>query len=434
MLKKRFKNEGKPFSILRLYTFSCLFFFVLTVFSVYDYRVYDTWSLYLFYIYEVILWLGIKVGGDSFRIRRALQSNAMESTERFSFIINKQGQIIISFICFGALLSFVYFLILYRGVFSVASLGTSLKAEFDYVARTKLEVITQFVLYAGSSVYLLVVGSKNTVSQFTLRLARLCLFLPGIRGALLGRRFILAVETLIFIFAEYKSINNQIRSMDPKNKKAMKRIIIISTVVVLVLLFIFSRRIVYLPEAMFVAYPGDMELSPFWKGIYSQIGDQMNILAYVSFYVSQAPYGFSYSYEYLFEDFPYYWGLRTFRVFIQILTNLFGLSPSYAEMVRQVPGIARYSGYAGAVVSDFGKYLAPFVSFLLGFIFSRIEHSRNTNSICHNLYPIVQVACIFAPVYFFSVGDLDQLAIWVVVFTPFCIMRCNKRNEEGVNN
>ena len=357
-------------------------------------------------------------------------SNNKKNTDGFSFILNRQGHFIIYLIFIGALLSFVYFLVLYRGSFNIASFGSSLKAEFDEVARTKLDVITQFVLYAGSAAYLIVIGSKDSVSPFTLTMARICLFLPGLRGAFLGRRFTLAAEALIYFFAEYESIRSRVHNMNHNNKKTMKRIMIVAIVVVFMLLYIFSKRIVYSPEAMRVANAGDMELKPFWNRVYGQVGNRMSILAYVSFYASHAPYAFSYSNVNSFPDYPQYWGLQTFRVFIQIINNLFGVSPSYAEMARQVPGIARYTSYSGTVISDFGKCLAPFISFLFGFIFARIERGRNISLICHSLYPIVQVACFFAPVYFFSVGALDQVAFWAVILSPLCLTRCNLKIQK----
>ena len=225
-MKSLIKKKGKIFSILRIYTFSCLIFFALSVFSVYKYKVYDTWSLALFYIYELILWLGIKAGKIQFKIRRDVRSNNKDNADSLSFILNRQGQIIIYIIFIGALLSFIYFLFLYRGSFNIASFGSSLKAEFDEVARTKVEVITQFIMFAGSAVYLIVIGSKSAVSRFTLRMARICLFLPGLRGAFLGRRFTLAIETLIFFFAEYESRNTRIRNLDPKDKVADRKSVV----------------------------------------------------------------------------------------------------------------------------------------------------------------------------------------------------------------
>lgn len=175
-VKSPIKKKRKSFSILKIYIFSCIFFWVLSLFSVYQYKIYDTWSLVLFYIYELIFWLGIKVGKIRFKNRRDFQTKTMESADCYSFILNKQGQILIRIIFVGALLSFVYFLFLYRGSFNITSFGSSLKAEFDEVARTKLEVITQFIMFAGSAVYLIVIGSKSAVSQSTLRMARICLF------------------------------------------------------------------------------------------------------------------------------------------------------------------------------------------------------------------------------------------------------------------
>lgn len=424
MLSLGWRKKEEPLSILRIYTFSCLLFFVLSFFNIYEFKVYDTWSFAVFYIYEGILWLGIKVGGARFRIGGITEENSKESSKSCSFIINKQGKVIIFLIMFAALLSFVYFLALYLGGFDAATFGASVKARFDEVARTKLEAITTFVMYAGSAVYLLVIGSTSTVSRFTLTMARICLFLPGLRGAFLGRRFTLAVEALIFFFAEYGSIKKKLLNLNPKNKKIIRRIVVVSVAVVFVLLYIFSKRIVYSPDTLLIAQDGDMKLKPFWEWIYSLVGDQMNVFAYVSFYVGHAPYAFSYSYAYQFLDFPRFWGLQTCRVFIQVMTSLFGLSPNYAEMARQVPGISRYTSYAGTVINDFGVYLAPFVSFLFGFLFSRIESGRNKNSIYHSLYPIVQVACLFAPVYFFiTVGALDQVAFWGAILSPLCLTR-----------
>ena len=417
------QNKKKTFNILRIYTISCLVFFALSIFSVYKYKVYDQWSLVVFYIYEAIFWLGLKAGQVRFKVRPGYKSTRNDGIDIFSFSLNRQGQVIVRLLFVGALLSFIYFLFLYRGSFNIASFGASLKAEFDEVARTKLEVITQFIMFAGSAVYLIVIGSKSTVSRSTLRMARICLFLPGLRGAFLGRRFTLAIETLIFFFAEYESINKRIRGLDPKDKKTIKRVVIVIVLVVMVLLYIFSQRIVYLPETMLVAHIGDMQLKPFWNNIYSQIGNRMSIPAYISFYASHAPYAFSYSYANTFPDFPNYWGLSTFRVFIQIITTLFSIHPNYAEMAYQVPGIARYTGYAGSVIQDFGKYWSPFISFLFGFVFSKIEKGRNRSRVCHAVYPLVQVACLFAPVYFFSVGNIDQVAIWAIILAPFCLSR-----------
>ena len=433
MLRLGWEKKREPFSILRIYTFSCLLFFILSFFNIYEFKVYDSWGLVVFYIYEGILWIGIKVGRARFYIGDIPRLNSKGSTDCFSFIINKQGKIIISLIFIAALLSFVYFLVLYSGSFNFGSFGQSIKAEFDVVARTKLEVVTGFIMQAGSAVYLIVIGSKSHVSKFTLIMARVCLFLPGLRGALLGRRFTLAAEALIFFFAEYGSISKKNRSMNFENKKIIRRIIIVFIAVVLVMLYIFSRRIVFFADELFIANAGDMVFKPFWGWGYSLLGDQMNVLAYVSFYVGHAPYAFAYTYAYDYVDFPRYWGLQTCRVFIQIITNLFGLSPSYAEMVRSLSELPRYVGYAGTVINDFGMYIAPFISFLFGVGFARIERERNTNCICHSLYPIIQVACFFAPIYFFlSVGAIDHVAFWAAILSPLCLVRCNKSRRNDI--
>lgn len=422
-MRSHMGNKNQYINISRIFIFSSLIFFLFSVFSVYQYKIYDLKSLVLFYVYELIFWIGIKIGSGSLNKLRIGNNNASGNAKQVAFSINRQGCFIIHIIFAAAFISFFYFLYLYGSSYSITSFGASIKAEFDVVARTKLEVITQFVLFAGSATYLIVIGAKNTVSKFTLGLARVCLFLPGLRGAFLGRRFTLAIETLIFFFAEFSSLNISYRSLGANEKRIIKRVLAVLVLVAVVMLYIFSRRIVYLPEAMRVAYPGDMWLKPFWNRVYARIGNGMSVLAYVSFYTSHAPYAFSYSYSEVYPTFPEYWGLSTCRVLIQIITTLFGIHPNYAEMANQVPGIARYTGFAGAVIQDFGKVFAPVVSFVFGFIFSRIENRRYNSSICHALYPLIQVACLFAPVYFFSVGNIDQVGFWTIILAPLCLSR-----------
>ena len=103
------QRNRKPFSILRIYTGSCLFFICLSILSVYNYQIYDQRSLVIFYIYELIFWLGIKAGEIRFIIRRDY-GRIKNVSENVSFSLNRQGQIIIHIIYVGALLSFVYFL------------------------------------------------------------------------------------------------------------------------------------------------------------------------------------------------------------------------------------------------------------------------------------------------------------------------------------
>ena len=417
------KKKKNILSISWIFVLSCLFFFLASIFGVYNYRIYDKWSLIVFYIYEIIFLLGIQVAKIRINKWRDIQSTHEGKTEYMRFALKRQGYVIVHAVFIGAMLSFIYFLFLYMGSFNIASFGHSLKAKFDELARTKLEVITQFIMFAGSAVYLIVIGAKSTVSKSTLGMARICLFLPGLRGAFLGRRFTLAIEAMILFFAECESINMKKHSLKHKDKRAIKKVAILIVVVVIILLDILSQMIVFLTDDMRIANPDDMWLKPFWSQIYSQIGNRMSVFAYLSFYAGHAPYAFSYSYANIFPDVPQYWGLSTFRVFIQIITTLFGMHPNYAEMAYQVPGIARYTGYTGALIQDFGKYMTPIVSFLFGFIFSKIEIERNQSSVCHALYPVIQVACLFAPVYFFSVGNIDQVSIWTIILAPLCLSR-----------
>ena len=88
MLRLGWEKKREPFSILRIYTFSCLLFFILSFFNIYEFKVYDSWGLVVFYIYEGILWIGIKVGRARFYIGDIPRLNSKGSTDCFSFIIN----------------------------------------------------------------------------------------------------------------------------------------------------------------------------------------------------------------------------------------------------------------------------------------------------------------------------------------------------------
>lgn len=85
------------------------------------------------------------------------------------------------------------------------------------------------------------------------------------------------------------------------------------------------------------------------------------------------------------------------------------------DIVNSINAPAKYSGLAYSLMLNFGVYLAPFASYLIGFMFSEIESYRGHSYLCSALYPCCVAATVFAPIYFITVGRLDYVVYGILL-------------------
>ena len=405
---------NKKSRLANIFLYSALFFAFLSIGGVYKYKIYSYPYFALFWIYELLFFMGLKSKMDNIISKKQIAKKTAV------FELTKQGIIIIYILNFVSISCFVYFLYLYQKLYGIFSFGAYTADSFASSGRTALEKFTLLLMQiGGDSSFLIVSCAENLKDKKLKKLSSVCLFLPGLRYLLMGARFTIAVEFLLFFSVKslyWKKVDD--KTSVSKNTKIF--IIIFGLGLFVIFLYLFSSRSIYytaLERKMYIA--GDMVVKPFWRQLYEITAGKISFLFYLSTYLGEAPYVFAYSCANAFPE-RVLLGQITFRSVLQILGTLFPTGYSYTGVLGTLAS-GRYSGFGYILVADFGIFLSPVIAYLIGAIFARVEYYNDRNRICNTIYPALRVICFFAPVYYFYVGRIDYTILFAILLTPFCL-------------
>ena len=427
---KRLHKKKKEFTLSRIFLYSALFFAFFTFFGVYKYTVYSwTWFV-LFFVYELLFYLGLK--SNKLRVGKAILKLRNSDTFNEPFELSKIGASVLLFFCVISVFCFAYFLYLYRsnvGAFAFGTYGAYTATSFEE-GRTKLEKITLLLMHAGSETAFLVcaIDSSNKYKKIKL-FTHFTLFLPGIRYLLMGSRFSIAVEFLLLFAVKWPILRAKINFSD-RVKREKRLIILIAIVLGIVFMYLFSARSIYYTAFERKAFNvGDMQMKPFWKNLYSATGGKIDPICSLSDYLGESPYIFSYFCKNRMPE-KIYWGQFMFRSILQIINNLFYIGKSFPELTEGIAS-GQYSGMVWILIVDFGAVGSFFFAYLLGKLFELIEKYRCINRTCGVIYPALKVMCFFAPVFYFYVGRLDYVLLFCLILSPICLKRKGELSASG---
>ncbi len=409
-------NADRKSRLANIFLYSALFFAFFSIWGVYKYKIYSYPYFVLFWVYELLFFMGLKSK------RGTITSKKQITKKTAAFELSKQGIIIIYILNYVSIICFAYFLYLYQKSYDIFSFGAYTADTFASGGRTALEKLTLLLMQIGGDSSFLIVSSAENLKDKKLKiLSSICLFLPGLRYLLMGARFTIAVEFLLFF--SVKSLCWKKRSGKTSVSKMTKIFVIIFGLwLFVVFLYLFSSRSIYytaLERKMYIA--GDMEVKPFWKHLYEVTSGKISFLFYLSTYLGEAPYVFAYSCANVFPE-RVLLGQITFRSVLQILGTLFSTGYSYTGVLGTLAS-GRYSGFGYILIADFGIFFSPVIAYLIGAIFARIEYYSDTNKICNAVYPALRVICFFAPVYYFYVGRIDYTILFAILLAPFCLRK-----------
>lgn len=396
-----------------LFGLAALFFSFSSFFGVYNRTIYHMGYFVLFFILEILFYLGLKSGNLVIKKKERKKAEKVICVSRF-------GSYVILFLNILSILSFVYFMYLFIKSVGISNLGKFNMLAFDENGRTSLEQITLMVMQLGGEAAFLIMSCDKTKNYKKIKsLSSLILFLPGIRALMLGTRYTIAVETLLFLIVKGKDLKNNISK---KFFSKIKKLVFVLLLIVLFGIFMHlfaTRSVAYTAVQKYEFEIGDMKLKPVWEKLYYLTDGKIDALCTFSDYMAEAPYIFSYYCKYGIPETPF-GGIMMLRPIMKSVGALIGYSNLYDDITSEMM-TGKYSGCFYAIICDCGLFLAPLVTYLIGVFFSKVERSKKYNKISCAIYPILMVMCFFAPVYYFNVGRLDFTIFFTVLLSILCL-------------
>lgn len=397
----------------KLLIISCLVFWGASVLGPYDWKVYSTEGILFYAFLYLMLFFGLVSGF----IRPSRFSN-----EYKAFDLDSRQRNILIIVSTLSVFCWIYemfgLFVLHAGAFNLLAGEAS---EYN-ATRTTLDQVALIFMQLGTSSYILWKFSSENKSKGIVRLIiGLGFWTAGTYYVMFGQRFVLAVEFIVFITIWL--MQGGMRKNTAFVRLHKKRFLILAgllgIVIMVAFLYVFANRIhtgILLKSELF---PGDQSLKPWAYQLYiaSNGNSLVEALYMLADYMGEAPYVFSGLWEYYLPASPIPF-LNEVRPFIQAF-SLFGF-PSYLELVDSLGGLAKYSGIGWSLITDFGVWFAPFVSFMFGFMFSIIEKFKDNSYLARALYPCAIGCVLFAPIYYFTVGRTDYtvygiLFLWVLL-------------------
>lgn len=411
----RIKQKNKTMKIKYVFLYAAIFFAFFSFLGVYEYKIYSTKWFILFFVYEVLFYLGLCSGGLVF------SKNKQKRLNKRSFEISDSGAKLLWVLCLMSILSFIYFIYIYKSTLGSFMFGNYTANEFEE-RRSTLEKFTLLLMQIGGDCSFLILMSDKTKRYTKLKLiSHFTLFLPGIRYLLMGARFVIAADFLILFIVKWPMLKEKL-NFSSRAKREKRIIVVLAICLGIAFLYLFSSRAIYytaLERKSFVQ--GDMQIKPMWKHLYGVTNGRIDFLCTFSDYLGEAPFVFSYFCEYFFPE-NHTYGMITFRSIIQIFHNLTGLGPSYSEVIKNIAS-GQYSGFGYILMCEFGETLSFFVAYTIGLLFAKIERNKDINTVCHVIYPAIVIICFFAPIFYFYIGRLDYTILFCTILSPLCLVK-----------
>lgn len=400
-------------NLANIFFAAAVFFAFSSFFGLYERTIYDMGYFLLFWVMEILFWLGLNSGRLVFGRKRKKGT--------YSFYLSDFGNKLILVLNVLCVCSFIYFFYLYQKSVGLSFLSGHSGDKFEQEGRTALEKITLLIMQlGGDGAFLVTSCAKNYNKKWRRNLSTICLFLPGSRYLLMGGRYAIACEALIFLYVYRKEVQKKlVRGINAVKSKLLVIIAFGGLFVAFMILFK-TRAIYYTALEKFEFYPGDIVLKPFWKYLYGLTGGGIDFLCSFSDYMAEAPYIFSYYCLYGMPSHPF-GGILLFRPILKMFSAVSG-NDIYSVFSSQYM-TGKYAGAFYEIICDYGVYGGIIATYIFGLIFAKIERNSNRSRICAALLPAVAIMCFFAPVYYFNVGRLDYTVLFALVLVPVCLRK-----------
>lgn len=389
---------------------------LISFFGPFAWEVYDPEALIYFFAVEGIFWLGLLCG-------RYFAISGKGPKEK-SCHFNRKGYAAI-LLAFSVLsiVACIYLLIRFRSYYGSSYQFGEASYEFAEEGRGLLDKICTVSLQFGMASYLM--GLCTACNQHGLRKA---LSVAGFWTTALyytasGSRFTAVVGLIVFLVANRQQSIAALQKIATRMRmrKGMQKIVVVFLAVIVVAAIgaITSTRMdteSRIPQNHYEFVPGDSPLKDSWAPFAESAGGSANAIFSLFDYIGESPFVFS-AYWHFYMPEKVYWGESTLRSVGQVLRPL-GIDVVQSEMsiYQEIGGgTGKYSGFVYTLIVDFGRYLTPFVAFLIGFLFSKIERHRGDSPLMGSLYPCVVASVVFAPIYYFYVGRLDFVVMGLFV-------------------
>ncbi len=407
------KNIIKPKRTLaKIFILSAFVFYGVSVFGPWQWHLYSVEGLIYFVLIDMLFLLGLMSG----IIAPKSQTDEQQTKLHQMCLSNRQKKIVLA-ISLCSVLCWIYemFQLLVVNSGSFVFMAGAGQAEDYLEGRTVLDQIALIIMQLGVGSYILFALFAESKTFWQRAVVNLGFWAAAIYLITYGQRFALAVTFIIFI-AVWK-INGgsfaKTRSKIRQSRSLQYCLIAIACLVLLAIFFyVFNTRLHVEAPYKYEFIPGDMALKPFWQDLYNVTDGGIDPLLMLADYMGESPFVFSGNWVFYQPD-HIYWCYQLFRPIIQF-ASIFDF-PSYMDIVNSINAPAKYSGLAYSLMLNFGVYLAPFASYLIGFMFSEIESYRGHSYLCSALYPCCVAATVFAPIYFITVGRLDYVVYGILL-------------------
>lgn len=327
------------------------------------------------------------------------------------FYITKEGEIVCLILCIISLLCFFYQA--KRIIFTLASDFVLLGGHYGEIFQDNRGALDRYILvlmHLGSEVVFLIVYSLSSLNyKLTRKLASLCLWLPGIYYILLGGRFMIAVEFLIFTFAMR---NNNKNSFTHKQKMVVLLLAVVLSACFLTLFY--TRQLYFTALTKYEFNTGDMILKEWAYWFYQLTDGAVNPFYDFCDYLAEAPYVFSAFCEF-YKPQTTLWGLNLIRP-INLLLNTVGAGVHPLVLIEnEIYMGGKYSGFCYPLIVDFGHLFSLFAAVLIGYLFAYVFKYRNIKFWARCMSPCIYTSILFSPIYYFNVGRLDFIIVFVAL-------------------
>lgn len=404
------KAKSKKIALYKIFFISAVVFSAVSFLGPYQWKVYDGFGLFYFYLVNILFFAGLVFGYKVFYRNRSHVRATIDTEKQKFFLLG------ISVISTLLAVYEIYSLVTYYGEGYMFLSGQYLERD---QARTLFDRVAVVGMQFGTASYILFSFAQFKKTPFNYALAILGLFACGIYYLCIGNRFTLAAELIIFLVCwRMRQGKKQEKTEKAQHISRIQKIAIVVLVVVVSFSFlaIFGSRNHTEVTVRYEFVPGDQQLKEGAVDLYDSNPNIWDPLFMLVDYMGEAPFIFSGIWDNGLPE-QTYWFVNTLRPIAQF-GSVFGL-PSYPDIVAEVGGPAKYSGIVFALIVDFGVILAPFVAFLFGVLFSYIESRRRESYLALSLYPCLVTCCIFAPIYYFNVGRIDFVVLVLLVIYPF---------------
>lgn len=425
MISHKSRNQV---GLTRLYFWSAVVCTLISFFGPFAWKIYSYEGLVYFFAVEAIFWLGLLCG--SFFV-----VGTHSRRKRAEYIFNQRGYAaILLMVSIVSIVACLYLLVKFRAYYGASYQFGEASYEFAEEGRGIVEKICTVFLQFGMASYLL--GLYSGCNQHGLRKAISLggFWTTSLYYTMSGSRFTIVVGLIVFVVANRRQSIRVLDAFAAHVQKGWQKLaaVLLVVVVLVALGAITSTRMSVdsrIPQNHYEFVPGDSPLKAEWVPFAEYEGSSVNAAFSIFDYIGEAPFVFSAFYDFYMPE-KVYFAENTLRSIGQFLRPIgINLIHSQSSIYAEIGGgSGKYSGFAYTLIVDFGKYLAPFVAFLIGFLFSKIEKHREDGPFFAALYPCVVASVVFAPIYYFYVGRLDFVLMGLLVLEALRHLMIRKRN------